>query len=319
MRELSVVIPTRDTEALTLRAVASLRASAERLREIVVVDDGGSDGTAAALARLGPSIVVLRTATSEGFTRAANRGAAAATGEVILFLNSDTEVASDAPSELLRAFAEDPRLGVAGALLRYPDGSPQWSAGPTPSLAWFFAMASGAAALLHRVPGYTRARRVDQEGTAVAVSWVSGAAMAVRRATWTALGPFDERFFFYAQDLDLCLRAGAAGWTVALVPAARVLHHHGATIGAGGKALRQDPNLLWRDLLRWAEKAHGRRYAARVRRALRAGARCRLLGRALAGPFLAPARRDALAADSLGYRQALADARAPSAAREPVD
>jgi GT2 family glycosyltransferase len=319
MRELSVVIPTRDTEALTLRAVLSVRASADSVHEIVVVDDGGSDGTAAALARLDPSIVVLRTAVSEGFTRAANRGAAASTGEVILFLNSDTEVASDALPALLDAFAEDSRLGIAGALLRYPDGSPQWSAGPTPSLAWFFAMASGVGALLHRVPGYTRARRGDPSGKAVAVSWVSGAAMAVRRATWTALGPFDERFFFYAQDLDLCLRAGSAGWSVALVPAARVLHHHGATIGGGrGKTLRQDPRLLWRDLLLWAEKARGRRYAARVHRALRAGARCRLLGRALSSPFLAPARRSELADDSLGYRLALADGRAP-ATREPID
>ena len=129
--------------------------------------------------------------------------------------------------------------------------------------------------------------------------------MAVRAEVWKALGPFDERFFLYAQDLDLCERARANGWTVAVLSSARVLHHHGATISQGGAAPRQDPRLLWRDLLRWADKTGGGRFAARAAAALRFGARSRLLGRALAGPFLSSARRKALADESLGYRRAL--------------
>lgn len=330
MRAVSVVIPTRDTRELTLRCVASVLAASAWVRDVVVVDDGGTDDTAAALARLDPAITVLRNSSSLGFTRAANLGAAATMGgdqpradDLLLFLNSDTELERDALRELVRAFTEDPRLGVAGAQLHYPDGSTQWSAGPTPSLTWLFAMASGAGALRRRLLGTARPRDAASAGSStgpIAVDWVSGAAMAVRRKVWNEIGPFDERFFFYAQDLDLCLRARAAGWSVALLPAVPVLHHHGATVGRqAGAPIRQDQRLLWGDLLRWVEKERGPRSAARAARVLRAGARCRLFARALAVPFLPAGRRAELAADSRGIRLALAGEGAPAVREEPLD
>jgi len=96
------------------------------------------------------------------------------------------------------------------------------------------------------------------------VDWVSGAAMAVRREVWDAAGPLDERFRFYCQDIELCLRARKAGWRVAVVENARVVHAIGGTV-AGNEALRHDPERLWPDLLEWGAGYYGRRWSAAAR------------------------------------------------------
>ena len=290
--KLSVIVPSHDTRELTLRCLSSLAATGSGL-EILLVDDASRDGTVEAVAARHPEVEVLRSAEPLGFTRAANLGLRRARGEILLLLNSDTEVAPDALERLLAAFARDPRLGAAGGLLHYPDGSPQWSGGRSPSVLWLFALASGLPALLGRLPLYRRAVRSGVEA-AGPVDWVTGAALAVRRAALDEAGPFDEAFRFYGQDLDLCLRLREAGWTVAVLPEVRVLHHHGGTIGKDpGASGRQHPELLWSDLLRWARKQRSPRWARRAERALRWGARLRVLGRRLALPLVPPSRRPA--------------------------
>ena len=209
-------------------------------------------------------------------------------------------------ARLVARFAEDPRLGIAGALLHYPDGSPQWSGGREPTLLWFFALATGLPALLARLPSYRRAKPLAPAGP-TAVAWVTGAAMAIRRQAWETVGPLDEGFRFYAQDLDFCLRAGQAGWGVEIHPGFPVLHHHGATIGRDPEARdRQHLELLWTDLLRWARKHRGATWGNRAAAVLRMGARLRLAARGLLRPFLAPPRREAWSADDRAVRRALA-------------
>jgi GT2 family glycosyltransferase len=248
--------------------------------------------------------VVLRNETPLRFTRSANLGLARARGEIFLLLNSDTEVEPGGLGRLLAVFAREPRLGIAGALLHYPDGSPQWSGGGAPSPAWFFALSSGLPSLFARLPLYRRLKPLDSPGPA-RVDWVTGAAMAFRRAVWDAVGPLDEGFRFYAQDLDFCLRARRAGWEAAVRPELRVLHHHGATIGAApGARRRQHPEMLWSDLLRWARKHHGRAWAARAEAALRAGGALRLGSRLLARPFLGAERRAEWREDDRALRAA---------------
>jgi len=129
--------------------------------------------------------------------------------------------------------------------------------------------------------------------------------MAIRRETWDEVGPLDTRYRFYAQDLDFCVRARRAGWEVAVDPAFRVLHHHGATIGRKeGAGRRQHPELLWTDLLRWARKHRGERWAARAARLLRTGSVLRLAGRLLALPFLPGQERAGWRAESRALRAA---------------
>src|SRR3954452_16118215 len=153
---LSIVIPTHDTRELTLRCLDSLQASPLPGREVVLVDDASRDGTAEAVAARHPEVVVLRNEEPARFTRAANRGLARASGEVLLLLNSDTEVEPGGLARLGEASAREPELGIAGALLHYPDGSPQWSGGREPSLAWFFALTSGFPPVLGDLPPLRR-------------------------------------------------------------------------------------------------------------------------------------------------------------------
>jgi GT2 family glycosyltransferase len=302
---LSIVIPTHDTRELTLRCLDSLYAAPPPGLEVILVDDASRDGTAAAARERHPEVDILRHETPARFTGAANAGLARARGEILLLLNSDTEVEPEGLARLAGIFAGEPRLGIAGALLHYPGGAPQWSGGREPTLAWFFALASGLPALLSRLPFYRRTRPLDPDRPA-AVDWVTGAAMAIRRQVWEAAGPLDEGFRFYAQDLDFCLRARRAGWRVEVRPDFRVLHHHGATIGRDpGARGHQQPELLWSDLLRWARKHRGEAWGARAAAALRAGARLRLAARRLARPFVSAARRAGWRQDDQALRAAL--------------
>lgn len=305
--ELSIVIPTHDTRALTLRCLETVFASplSSGDPEVILVDDASRDGTAEEARARFPAVAVLRNETAGGFTRSANRGLGAARGRFLLLLNSDTEVEAGALDRLLAIFGESPELGIVGAALHYPDGSPQWSGGAAPSHAWFFALSSGLPALLARLPFYRRMKPLEPSGP-VRVDWVTGAALGLRRAVWEAAGPLDEGFRFYAQDLDFCLRARRAGWEVAIDPSFRVMHHHGATIGREAGARRnQHPELLWTDLLRWARKHRGPGWAARAGLALKSGGRLRLASRRLALPLLSRDERDLWRADDRAFRAAL--------------
>ncbi|MEM7480136.1 MAG: glycosyltransferase [Acidobacteriota bacterium] len=318
---LSIVVPTHNTRELALACLQSLTGGSSLQNEVLVVDDGSADGTAEAVAGRFPEARVLRHDRATGFSAAANRGAAAAGGEVILFLNSDTEVETDALLALISAFEGDAGLGIAGAALRFPDGRPQWSAGPEPSALWLFSLASGLPAHLRRLPGYDVLRRffggVPTRGGGsgpVPVDWVTGAALAVRRQVWSDCGPFDESVLFYCQDLDLCTAAREAGWKVGLIPTFRVMHHHGATIAPGASRMfqgernigaGQDAERLWSDLVAWTAKRKGQKKARRARWALTWGGRLRLAFRTLARPFVADERHTTFQAETIALRQAL--------------
>ena len=300
---LSVVIPTHDTRELTLRCLGSLGYGGGPLAEVIVVDDASSDGTADAVRARHPGVIVVPTDGNIGFSRAVNLGAERATGDILLVLNSDTEVGEGVLGEVAEAFFNDKTLGIGGAELIDPDGRPQWRAGRWPTLRWLFAQASGFGPMLSRLPGRGIAN-IGGAGETGPVDWVTGAAMAIRREVWESCGPFDIGYRFYCQDLDLCFAARRAGWSVAVIPGFKVLHHHGATIsvvpGASGVF---HPAHLWTDLVRFTEKREGAQAAARAAAALRAGARLRLAGRAVGGVFSPD--RDAWERDSDGYREGL--------------
>ncbi|HEV7571069.1 MAG TPA: glycosyltransferase family 2 protein [Thermoanaerobaculia bacterium] len=273
--EFSVVIPTFNTAQMTLRCCRAVLASLPRDTEVIVADDGSTDGTAERLAREAPAVRVVRLDSNRGFAPAANRGVAASSGRIILLLNSDAIIDADALAAFLGAFAADAKLGVAGARLLNPDRTPQWSGGAAPTLAWMIGVVSGAGHLARLVR--RRDVRVQRD-----VDWVSGAAMTFRREVWDAAGPLDERFRFYCQDIEFCLRARDAGWRVAVIEEARVVHEIGGTIVAD-RALRHDPSRLWPDLIVWGGSRHGRRWMFIARIVLTLTALVRIAGQAICG------------------------------------
>jgi GT2 family glycosyltransferase len=306
-----VVVPTHETREITLRCLAALEPWAAEGAEVVLVDDGSRDGTAEAVQKHFPGVLVLRSATARGFTVSANEGLAAARGELLLLLNSDTEVDATTLPRLFAAFAGDPLLGAAGAVLTNPDGSPQWSGGAEPTFAWLFFLTSGLGGALGRLPGYRLVRPLDAVARG-AVDWVTGAALAIRREAWEAVGPLDVRYRFYAQDLDFCSSLRDAGWHVAIAAGFHVMHLGGATIRRrAGAALGANPALLWADLLTWAEKRHGLAWASSARRSMRVGSRLRLVARWLGRAAVPRDLRPGWDGETAAFRAARQEIQAP--------
>jgi N-acetylglucosaminyl-diphospho-decaprenol L-rhamnosyltransferase len=199
------------------------------LRELVVVDNGSGDGSLSAALDAVPGLQVILPGRNLGYGAAANRGVAATTAPYVLVCNPDLEVPVDAVAALVTALDSDAGLALAGPLVRTPTGQRYPSARKFPS----FVDAAGHALLGLFVPDnrFTRSYQQSELDTAVVevrvVDWVSGACFLVRRTAFEAVGGFDESYFMYAEDVDLCWRLGRAGWTVAYAPTAEVTHFQG--------------------------------------------------------------------------------------------
>jgi len=196
--------------------------------EIIVVDNASSDGSVEMVRAEFPQVRLIANERNLGFTRGNNQGLALSRGRHVLFLNPDTEVVGDALATMVHYMDDHPDVGALGPLLRYPDGSVQSSRRRFPTLG----TALFESTLLELWwPGNPWARRyrmadwpddVEQE-----VDWVVGACLLARREVLDQVGGFDEGFFMYSEEMDLCRRIKAAGWRVVYLPSAQVIHHEG--------------------------------------------------------------------------------------------
>jgi GT2 family glycosyltransferase len=303
---LSVVIPSFNTADLTLQCLATLLREAPSGSEVIVVDDNSGDDTVMRVRDQFPQVEVLCHDHSQGFTAAANSGLARAHGDVLLLLNSDTEIPAGGLDVLLPTFAREARLGIAGAELTFPDGRSQWGGGEAPGLLWLLMLSSGLPTILNRLPGYRRLRPLAAESRKV--EWVTGAALAIRRQTWQESGALDPSYRFYCQDLDLCLRVAALGWEVRQIPDFQVIHYLGSSIGKEQTTTQQSgaPELLWSDLLLWARIHRGEVWAERAARIMKVGGTLRVITRSLMTPIVQSARRSVWRKETRAFRAALA-------------
>jgi GT2 family glycosyltransferase len=203
-----------------------------RAWEAVVVDNASSDGSAVIADEFAPHARLIRNPSNVGFSRAVNQGIAASTAPLILVMNPDCRLESGALNVLQRELQHHDRCAVVGPRILDPDGSVQGSARGDPDmLTGLF----GRATLLQKMfPRAAVARRnvVSEEAIAsglrsVAVDWLSGACMLVRRDPLAEVGGFDERYFLYWEDADLCRRLRGRGYHVRYVPGATAVHRVG--------------------------------------------------------------------------------------------
>ena len=226
--QVSIIVPTWNTCDLLAACLSSIARETTGLDvETIVVDNGSVDGTADLLRTEFPSVHAITNTRNLGFGRAANQGAAASTTPHLLFLNTDTQLTADSIHALIRVLDAQPRAGIVGAQLRNADGTFQSSYAPFPSYWREFLILSGLGRSL-RGKHYPSCGPDDQMGPQV-VDWVSGACLLVRRTAFEAVNGFDESFFMYAEEVDLCYRMRSAGWQVWYQPAARVVHLGGAS------------------------------------------------------------------------------------------
>ena len=193
--------------------------------EVIVVDHAGDAASAASLRDRHPWVQLIAVQDNPGFAAGVNRAARTAAGEYFLLLNPDCLVKHDVMHVLADWLDRHGHVGVAGALVREPDGSIQPSARRFPNLTTGFA---GRTTWMSRLwPGNPWTRRnlvVADGGEPVVVDWVTGACMMIRRRAFEAVGGMDERFFLYWEDADLCARLGAAGWPTVYCTQAAVTH-----------------------------------------------------------------------------------------------
>lgn len=224
----SVIIPTRDRAELLETALRGLFEATDypRLEVLVVDNDSREAETHALFARFAddPRFRVLPVAGAFNFSELCNRGAEAVQGEVLLFLNNDVEVIEPGWLTEMTSIAVDPTVGAVGAKLLYPDGTLQHGG--------IVLGIGGIAGHSHPglpadAPGYFARMALSQE-----VSAVTGACLTMRRSVFFEVGGFDAKDLKVAfNDVDLCLRVGAAGYRIVWTPHARLVHHESKSRG----------------------------------------------------------------------------------------
>lgn len=229
--DLSVIIVSYQTCALTLRAIGAALDQQGCGFEVIVVDNASGDGTAAAIARRFPQVRLLAQADNLGFARANNLAVRAARGRFVLLLNPDTVALPGAFAEITGFAGLWPRAMIWGGRVVGTDGrtNPR-SCARRPTLWSVTARAAGLGALwpgvpffnAEAMPGWARdeMRHVDI---------VIGCFLLIRREDWHRLGGFDPAYFMYGEDADLCLRAARLGARPAITPRATILHEEGAS------------------------------------------------------------------------------------------
>jgi N-acetylglucosaminyl-diphospho-decaprenol L-rhamnosyltransferase len=225
--EVSAVVVNHEAGEALLACVASLRA--EGVAEVTVVDNASTDGSPDALVARDGAVRLVQTGANLGYGAAANRGLATIATELVVVSNPDVAVHTGALAALVDALGTDPTLAIVGPLILEPDGTRYPSARRFPSLL----DAAGHALLGDLVPanrftGRYRMGDLDPD-KATQVDWVSGAFFVARRRALDELGGFDESYFMYAEDADLCWRARRAGWGVQYEPGAVVTHLRGVS------------------------------------------------------------------------------------------
>jgi GT2 family glycosyltransferase len=228
----SVIVVSYNSKDHLGRCLESLVAHAGVEHEVIVVDNASSDGTAEVLPPRWPQVRWILNRENAGFARANNQGFEVARAPYWLVLNPDAELRAGALRELAGYLERETRAAVVGPAVERPDGRLERSAGfvPTPAREVVETL------LLFRLGLRGTALRGAAAGP-TPVGWVSGCAMLVRAAAAREVGRFDERFFMYFEDLDWCYRFTRAGWSVVYLPAARILHHRGASVLAAPDTL----------------------------------------------------------------------------------
>jgi GT2 family glycosyltransferase len=216
----SVVIVSHNTRDLLrdcLRSVAGDPDGAEA--EVVVVDNGSSDGSGAMIRAEFPVVRLIEAGSNLGFSRANNAGIRASSSPFVLLLNSDARLRPGALRAMTSFMESHPEAGIVGPRLLNPEGSLQLSCGIPPTV-WTEVCNK----LLLHVP-FPFFKMGDWAHDEVReVGWVTGACLMARRATLDGIGLLDEGIFMYYEDLDLCHRARRAGWKVCYAPEGEVVH-----------------------------------------------------------------------------------------------
>jgi len=276
---LSIVIVNWNTGKLLADCVesvyADLPARADQI-ETLIVDNASSDGSAQAVEARFPQVRVIYNRANPGFAAGNNQAIRLAQGQVILLLNPDTLIRPGAIACLMNYMDAHPQVGAVGPRLLNPDGSLQYSCSPEPSLKREFLR------LFHlggvRPDGYEPMETWNIQAPH-RTDVLLGACILARRSALGAVGGFDEAYFMYSEEVDLCHKLRSEGWELYWVPQAQVVHY-------GGQSTRLAATEMFLQLYRAKVvyfRRHSGRFSAQIYKLiLMAAALPRMAGGALA-------------------------------------
>lgn len=227
--EVSIIVLSFNTRDMLRSNLTRLeRISVGIDAEIIVVDNASHDGSADRVAAEFPRVRLIRAPHNLGFAGGNNRGREAARGDFLILVNSDAFPEAGALQQGIALMRAHPEVGLAGGLLLGKDGRPEPSARCFPSLLNDMLSLTGLAARFPQSRFFGRFDRTWANPREPAeVDWVPGAFCIIRHSAIAATGFFDERFFLYYEEVDLCRRLRAAGWTIRYWPELRAVHWGG--------------------------------------------------------------------------------------------
>lgn len=235
--KLSIAIVNWNTKALLNQCLTSVYANLDGLEaEVIVVDNGSSDGSAEMVRREFPQVKLVEAGENLGFTKANNLAYNMSSGKYFLLLNSDTVVLPGAISALVSFLDEHEEAGAVGSKLLNPDGSLQRSCSPFPTPLSELLDALYLSKLFPNNRFFGRYAMTHWDFSVTReVDFAGGSCLLVRRKASDQVGLLDEDFIMYSEEADLCYRLKAAGWKVFFLPTAQVIHY-------GGQSSKQDVN-----------------------------------------------------------------------------
>lgn len=236
--KLSVIVVSYNTKQMTLDCLDSLyKETTIDSMEVIVIDNKSSDGSADAIAEAFPQVKLIKSDVNYGFAQGNNKAIEDAQGEYLLLLNPDTVVLDNAVNKLMQ-FAEDyPKAGVWGGRTLFGDGALNPGSCFRKMTLWNqFCRASGLAAVFRNSEFFNSEDYGGWQRNSVrSVDIVCGCFFLIKRSLWNELGGFDRRFFMYAEEADLCLRAIELGYAPMVNGEIKIIHY-----GGGSEKIRAD-------------------------------------------------------------------------------
>ena len=306
--DISVAVVSYNTCALLRACLLSLQAresEGEAQLEIIVADNGSTDGSVDMVRAEFPGVQIIETGGNIGFGRANNAALAEARGRCFCLLNSDAEVLPGALSQSLAYLNAHPDLGLVGGQLLWPDGRLQTSWGQDPTLAAVFREQTFLPLLTPPELGAGGPKDVDQ---------ICGAFMLIRREAWQEVGGFDPAYFMYNEDVDLNVRLRRAGWRVVFLPDAHITHHLGSSSSADWQKRARMVAAYNQSRFYYFTRFGGKAAGQKLKAYCLLGAAIRLTGWSLLAP-VRPGARDKVKL----FREVWRRTRAMTAAGEPLN
>jgi GT2 family glycosyltransferase len=289
--DLSIIIVNYNSKDYLRQCLDSIFTKTHAIEfEIIIVDSGSFDGCAEMIEEMYPEVLFIQSESNIGFARANNLGAGSARGQVLLFLNPDTEMHEPAIEKLYTRFQSLSAVGIAGGRLLNSDGSLQTSCvQPLPTVLNQLLDAEVFQRWFPKTGFWTTAATFRNETKPVEVEALCGACLMIHRGVFEQVGGFSTDYFMYGEDLDLCYKTRKAAFKNYYVPDANIIHHGG---GSTSRSISNFSNVMMREsVYRFLLKSRGRLHSGGYRVGLSGAAVIRMALLIATGPVWF-ARRD---------------------------